>query len=405
MPMDNWEKTYLNIWIAQFTSIMGFAFALPFAPFYIQELGVTDPAEVKIWVGLFAAATPLSLAIFSPLWGAASDRFGHRLMMLRANFSAVVVLALMGLVNSVEALIALRFLQGAFTGTLTASQIMVAAHAPSDRSGRALGSLTAAVFSGAMFGAALGGLFSEWLGYRAVFFVGSGLLFLSACLILFGTRSLKQPPTRTTESNHESPAQTSRQAFWLALPILLLIVGVSYVRQFDMAMLPLLVQEIHGKLDGVSMWTGALLAISSIAGMLSGVLLGRMADRMHPARLGIGSAFIAAVAMIPHAFATAVWMLFPARFAMMFCSGGLEAITQIWLAKTTPQQHRGIIFGWASTARAIGWVAAPLSSGAIGAAFGIRPVYMVGSVLFLLIIPLMWITVQRSRAAEMDDER
>lgn len=405
--MDTWEKTYIRIWVAQFTSILGFAFALPFAPFYIQELGVTDPAEVKIWVSLFAAATPLGLAIFSPLWGAAADRFGHRLMMLRANFSAVGVLMLMGMVRSVEALIALRLLQGALTGTLTAAQIMVAANAPPERTGRALGSLTAAVFSGAMFGASLGGFFSEWLGYRAVFFIAAGLLFVASCLILFGTsESAAERVHGQPETAPEEGSGGSVRAFWTAFPILLLIVGVSYARQFDMAMMPLLVQEIHGTLEGVSIRTGALLAVGSIAGMLSGFVLGRLADHMNPARLSVVSAVIASLSMVPQALATAVWVLFPARFVMMFCSGGLEAITQAWLSKTTDRQHKGIIFGWASTARALGWVIAPLSSGTVGALLGIRPVYLVSTVLFLLTVPLIGLTtarVSRNRAPKLED--
>lgn len=397
-----WEKTYRSIWLAQFTSILGFAFALPFAPYYIQELGVTDPTEVKLWVALFAAATPLSLAIFSPLWGAASDRFGHRLMMLRANFSAVGVLALMGTVSSVEALIALRLLQGALTGTLTASQIMVAAHAPDDRSGRALGTLTAAVFSGATCGAALGGLFSDWFGYRPAFFMAAGFLLLSAILILFGTRSLPDQPlppgNAPAEAVNPVPASTARAAFRLALPLLLLTMVISFVRQFDMAMLPLLVQEIHGQIKGVSVRTGALLAVSSVAGMLAGVYLGRLADRIHPSRLSVVGALLAALTMLPQALATAVWVLFPARFAMIFCTGGLETVTQIWLAKITPQKHKGLIFGWASTTRSIGWGIAPLAGGAVAAVYDIRAVFFASAALFLMLIPLIWFT--RKRIAE-----
>ena len=394
--MHTWQRTYAVIWTAQFISIFGFAFALPFAPYYIQELGVTDAVELKVWVSLFAAATPLSLAIFSPLWGAASDRFGHRLMMLRANFAAVGVLALMGLVRSVEALIALRLLQGALTGTMTAAQVMVATHAPPARTGRALGSLTAAVFSGATCGAAIGGIFSNYFGYRGVFFLAAALLLVSGFLILFGTREMG-PAEAGTEPVEEPRAPTSRQTFVAALPILVLITGISFTRQFDMAMMPLLVQEIHGQLEGVSLRTGALLAVSSVAGLLSGVLLGRLADRIHPSRIGLLSTFGAAAAMIPQGLATAVWVLFPARFAMMFCSGGLESMSHIWLAKTSPRRHKGVVFGWASTARAIGWVIAPLTSGAVAAAYSTRAVYFVAFFLFLCLVPLILYTIRRTR--------
>jgi MFS family permease len=71
---------------------------LPFGPYYIQELGVHDPAKIKFWVALFGAGPPLSFAIFSPIWGTLADRYGRRLMLLRANFGGMVILGLMGTV-------------------------------------------------------------------------------------------------------------------------------------------------------------------------------------------------------------------------------------------------------------------------------------------------------------------
>ena len=62
-PID-WRQNLAFVWLSQFLSIMGFSFALPFAPYYIQDLGVTDPDALKLWVSAFAAATPLSLAIY-----------------------------------------------------------------------------------------------------------------------------------------------------------------------------------------------------------------------------------------------------------------------------------------------------------------------------------------------------
>ena len=76
--MVSWKRNLIVIWIAQFFSIMGFTFAFPFTPYYIQDLGVTDPMALKFWVSVCYAATPLSLALFAPIWGAVGDRFGTR---------------------------------------------------------------------------------------------------------------------------------------------------------------------------------------------------------------------------------------------------------------------------------------------------------------------------------------
>ena len=39
--MVDWKRNLTFMWLAQFFSLMGFSFALPFVPFYFQELGVT----------------------------------------------------------------------------------------------------------------------------------------------------------------------------------------------------------------------------------------------------------------------------------------------------------------------------------------------------------------------------
>jgi len=93
----NWKTNLVVIWISQLLSIAGFFFALPFGPYYIQELGVHDPAKIKFWVALFGAGPPLSLAVFSPIWGTLADRYGRRLMLLRANLGGAIILSLMGI--------------------------------------------------------------------------------------------------------------------------------------------------------------------------------------------------------------------------------------------------------------------------------------------------------------------
>lgn len=76
MSPVNWKTNFAVIWFSQLLSIAGFPFALPFGPYYIQELRVHDPSRIEFWVAFFGAAPPLSLSIFSPFWGMLADRFG-----------------------------------------------------------------------------------------------------------------------------------------------------------------------------------------------------------------------------------------------------------------------------------------------------------------------------------------
>lgn len=379
--------------VSQFFSIMGFAFALPFAPYYMQELGITDPVQLKFWVAMFGAATPLSLAVFSPLWGHLADRYSRRMMLLRANLAGAVVIALMGAVSRVEMLVLLRLLQGMFTGTMTAAQTMVAVQAPSHRSGQALGALTAAVFSGSLTGAFAGGIVADLLGYRIAFLVGGGFLLIAALLVAGWTTEEE----RGAEPASAAPAASlPRREASVILPVLMLFGLLSFVRQFDVSFLPLLVQEIHGGLAGASIRTGALNAAGGIAGMLAALVLGRMADRRSPARMVIALAIGAGLLMAPQAWAGSFGLLFPVRFLMVFCTGGMDPVMQIWLTRITPVQRRGSVFGWAGTMRSLGWFLAPLGSGLVAAHFGIRSIFVVGALLFLLVLPVLRWTERRA---------
>jgi len=400
----HWKRNLVFIWGSQFLSIMGFSFGIPFAPFYIQYLGVRDADELNMYVALFGAATPLTMAIFSPIWGALSDRVGRRPMLLRAYFGAAVVLSLMGVVGSPFWLIVLRLLQGVLTGTVTASQTLVSAHTPERHTGMALGSLSSAMFSGALVGAGLGGWTADVFGYRTAFCL-SGLLMLgSAALVLFGVReSFSAPPRKEGEGGGQglfSSLKPGPEQMRLAMPILTLLAGVMFVKQFDTSYLPLLVQNIHGMLKGASILTGNLYSVCGVAGVLAGFILGWLADRVSPAKIGKWSAFAAGLLMIPQAFALGMPMLFCARFGMVFAAGGLEPLLQIWLSKTTPQSCRGLIFGWSASARSLGWFMAPLCGGVVASSLGIHWVFLCSCFLYMLLIPAIAMTVRRLKLNE-----
>ena len=389
--MVNWKTNLVVIWISQLLSIAGFFFALPFGPYYIQELGVHDPAKIKFWVALFGAGPPLSLAIFSPIWGTLADRYGRRLMLLRANFGGVLILSLMGTVQSVEALIALRFVQGIFTGTMIAAQAMVAAYTPERRSGMALGSLSAAVYMGSMIGTFVGGMFAEYFGYRYAFFGSGILLFFAGLLVFFGAKEdfIRPKYVQPNKERRRTRTFTDLRHVW---PILVLLGAMGFTRQFDTSFFPLLVQHILGTMQGAAFWTGTISAVAAAAGFLAGIVFGRLADLFSPPKIAKFSAVFAGLFLIFHWRAQTFLFLSIARFGMTFCAGGLDPLFQIWLTKETPSEKRGTIFGWAATARSIGWFFAPIMSGLVASGFGIRSIYVVEALLFVGFLPLIsWV--------------
>lgn len=379
------------VWASQFLSIMGFSFALPFAPYFLQkDLGVVQHGELQMWVALFSASTAVTMGIAAPLWGLLADRFGKRVMLIRANLAGAVVMSCMGAVHSPLMLIVLRLLQGGLTGTMTAAQAFLAGEMPRERRGLAVGGLSAAVYSGSMSGAFLGGFVAHWLGYRAAFAVSGVLLLLAGLLVLCCTRETLAPAAA-----REPPAEADAAALqvqWRSLSatlygVLAMIGAIAFVRQFDLAFLPLLVQDIHGSLEGVSLWSGALNACGSVAGLLAGLATGWLSDRLNPLRMVIVAALVAAVFSGWQMFVGSFGVLFPVRFGNVFFAGALEPALNAWLAKRVPEARQGVVFGLASTTRSIGWTLGPLLAGLV-AAVNLRAVFGVSALGFLVLAAL-----------------
>jgi DHA1 family multidrug resistance protein-like MFS transporter len=387
-----WKVQMVMIWMSQSLSLMGFSFSLAFAPYFIQDdLGVGIGQGLEMWVAWFTSSTAVTMALAAPVWGWLADRHGKRIMLLRANFGGAVCMSLMGLVTSPGVLIALRSVQGLLTGTMTAAQTYLSASVPSDKRGLAMGGLSAAVYSGTMGGAFFGGLVAKAVGYRWAFGVSGVVLLLSGLLVLLGTAEPAAGAARKAE-----PAEGERKKERWRVPgmvwgVLGLVFAVSLARQFDLSFLPLLVQDIHGKLDSdVALWNGLVNACGSVAGLLAGVITGWLADRMRPFALMIVGSVMAALFSGSQMWVDAMGVLFPVRFFTIFGAGTLEPALNAWIARHVAEGRQGVVFGLSSTARSVGWSIGPLLAGAV-ATWRLRAVFGVSCAAYLVLgVSCVW---------------
>jgi len=111
----------------------------------------------------------LGFAIMAPIWGMLADRYGRKLMVMRATFAGAILMVLMVFVINVQQLVLLRILHGVFTGTIAAATTLVVSVVPKQYSGVAFGSLQTAVYLGTSLGPLLGGIAADSLGYRSSF--------------------------------------------------------------------------------------------------------------------------------------------------------------------------------------------------------------------------------------------
>ena len=363
---------------------MGFNFAMPFMPLYIQEMGITDPEALRLWSGLLMAGSGVSLAVMTPIWGILSDRFGRKPMTLRANLGGAVVLFAMGLVRSPELLLVLRIVQGAFTGTVIANLTLVVSNTPDRRIGFAIGIMNSAVFTGNAVGPLVGGYIADLLGFRIAFFLSSITLLLAFLVALLWVREDFSPQVAGVTANiFRDLAHLVREH--PILPFIGLFVLFGVARFSPQPMYPLLVKEIAASGLGVATQAGLVNAAAGAAAVLSGVIVGRLVDRGRPFVIGLVCAGAAGLFLLPQGFLPTVWSLIPFVFFADFCSAGVDPIMNVLLSRQVPVERRGAAFGLAGSARATGWSVGAMLGGVLAAYLDFKAVFINCALLFFLI--------------------
>lgn len=374
-----WRVTLPVMWVAQFFSIMGFSFVMPFIPLFVRELHVPEKL-VPIWAGLTITGSGIAMSIMSPFWGYVADRRGRKMMVQRAMFGGSIILAAMGLVQNVYQLMGLRILQGAITGTISACVALVASVVPKNRMGFSLGLMQMAVFLGGSIGPYLGGMMADHYGYRAPFGVTGGVLLVGGLLVLFGAKERFTPPS------NEARAAFAPSRVLLRQPAVLGLLGVYFLMNVSMSFVgpifPLFVEDIIRRPREAAGETGILLAVSGLASAVAAVIVGRLSDRAGHRGVLIVSTVLTGALSVPHFWADTMTQLLLLRIAFGLAAGGMMPAMNALVANVVPRSNIGQAYGFTATASALGWAIGPLIGGLAAAAFGYRwPFVIMGALL------------------------
>ena len=382
--MDTWKRNLVILWIALFFAATGLSAVVPFLPLFIRELGVTNLSETSRWSGyVFSAPFMVSFFII-PLWGSLGDKYGQKMMTLRAVFGLAIALFLMALSQNVVQLFIFRILQGALSGFYPAALALAVSTAPKERTGYALGVIQSASTSGNIVGPLFGGLLSQLFGFRIVFVIVGLIILICAFLIMF---YLKEERKGGEKENAFSVIEnwkyvlSTKQILLAGILILMSSIAVSllapifvlYVETFkiDAASLPLI--------------TGILYSILGIFATLSSLLFGKKIDEKGYKKNLILSSTIIGIMFILHFYVYQISYLIPIRILLGFGFGFLTPVLFTALSKKVIQQRKAGVMGIGSSFQILGNMIGPVSSGFIGAIFGVRYSFILAGVIFLII--------------------
>ncbi len=382
---DPWKRTLYLMTAAQLITAIGFSSIFPFLPLYVKQLGSSRGFGVEFLSGLVFSVQAVTMMLASPVWGSLADRYGRKLMVQRSMYGGAVLLLLMAFVRSAEELIVLRAVQGLVTGTIAATNALVASVVPRQRTGFAMGMLQVGFGSGVALGPVIGGVVADAYGYAAAFYVTAGLLLVAGLLVTFGVREAHVPRQALPL---ESPPWLAGWKEILRAEGVAATYGLRFLTQLGRMMLvpiaPLFIEILLADSGSVNTFTGLVIGSASATATASAVFLGRLGDRAGHRKVFIGSVLAAAMLYFPQSLVqSAVHLLF-LQAAVGVAIGGVLPSLSALLARYTVAGEEGAVYGLDNSISAGARAVAPLIGAAVATAFGLRLTF-VASALILLI--------------------
>ena len=383
--MEQWRKNLYLAWLAQILTLAGFGFILPFIPLFIRELGVSDPTSLKLWSGLTAGAPGLVMAVAAPFWGMAADRFGRKVMIVRALASSMVIAVALGFAPTVQTVFVLRALQGLFSGSVTAAATLVAVGTPRVHLTWALGLMGSSTFIGSSLGPLIGGVTADLFGFRLSFFAGAGLIAVGLVLVvLFLQEPGGEPSARRRLAAPQPRGGQPPLRELLSLPFLLLFAVIfllRFARAQPTAFIPLYVAELRGgslgaAAGGDAAITGLIMAGSAAVAATAGVTVARLGDRFNKLWLIAISSGLGALVALPTFFAPNLALFALFYILSGFALGSVQPFVQSYLSAHSARARHGMLFGLQNMVGGLGFGLGPLAASWISVAASTRHVFL-----------------------------
>ncbi|HEM4055930.1 TPA: multidrug efflux MFS transporter [Streptococcus suis] len=380
-----WKQNLKVAWLGNFLTGTSFTLVMPFISVFVEELGV-GPGQVEYYAGLAVSVNALAAALMAPIWGSLADRYGRKPMMVRAAFAMIFTMGGMAFVPNVFWLLALRVLNGVFTGYIPNATALIASQVPKDKTGYALGTLSTGAVAGNLIGPTLGGILAEMFGVHMVFLLVGLLYAIVVLLTVFYIREDFIPVKRgEAMSVKEVFAQVKDRQMLVGLFVTSMIIIAA--AQAVVPILTLYVRHL-GQTDNLLFVAGFIISLPGMASLVTSGYLGKIGDRIGNHRLLLIALTYSLLINVLCVFAQNPFQLGLLRFLYGFGTGALLPSVNSLLTKLTPKEGISRIFSFNQIFNNLGSVVGPMMGSAVAAHMGYDWVFYLSS--GLVLFNLVW---------------
>ena len=385
-----WKQNLYVCLFGSFTTILAMTLILPILPVYIQNLGVTDPEAVVSWSGWIFSITFLAAGLMAPVWGRFADRYGRKLILIRASLGMAIGIALIGCAQTVWQLFWLRLLVGLLGGYASGATILVATQTPRAHTGWAVGMLASGTLAGNLLGPLVGGIAPALLGIRLTFFVAGGIILIAFFCTVFLIRETHKP--RQASSENEIPYSFWKSGSQRNLVLLMLLAGtlLMFANMSVEPIITLYLASLRTLTDQIPLLAGIAMSATAFGSMLFSSTAGRWGDANGHLKMLIASFIATAVLLLLQGLAQTDWQFIALRFLMgMTLCGIMPALTAM-IRHNVPADAAGGVLGYATSTQYAGLVLGPLAGGLVANHASFTAVFVMTGVIMLVAAALLF---------------
>lgn len=364
-PVAGYFRVSAAIGSGAFLASFAMNFWWPFLPLFLQDIGATSDANALFWVGLATTVQGVARLVTGPFWGVLSDRYGRKLMFIRALYAATLTTAIAAVAHAPWVIVVSLTMQGLFSGFIPAAIALTSVSVHDSRLDRALGVVSAGQYLGGTLGPAAGAVLASTIGFRGAIIASAVLPALSATWIIFAVPRDRVAPraARASTTRRFQPslgwARGFSGAFWLAI---LIYFGFFALNQLIRVAAPVAIENLAGA-DRADVLSGVAFSLAGAGSVVGVTVVARIVGIWLGLRGTLAVLSLAsAVAMPALAAGVNEWMFIGGFAAFAVANGASMPATNALIASAVPVARRGTAFGLASSAQAVAFMAGPMSA-------------------------------------------
>ena len=385
------------LFVTVFIDLLGFGIVIPLLPLYAEEFGAS--AVTVTWL---VAVYSLMQFLVAPWWGAQSDRYGRRPILLIGLFGSGISYLVFGLAGSLALLFAGRLLAGVMGANIGVAQAYVADVTSIEDRARGMGVIGAAFGLGFIFGPVAGGLLAPF-GMAVPFLCASALAFLNGFLAIFWLPESRMAAERVEPGGSGVGARARRLAVLSRDPAMRGLYIAFFLITFAFAGL-----EATLSLWADRRWSFSAAEVAYLFGYLGlvvtivqGGLVGPIVRRLSERRAALLGSALFGLGLVATALAPNLIMLCVALAVLGFGQGLAVPAVSALISIVAPLREQGQLLGVSQSLSALGRVFGPLWGGLALSRLGLGAPYFSAAAVVLLAALVLFFSL----TADVSDHR